>query len=288
MTAATTSRQPQRWLWVAGPDYYLNDEGQDRPDLEPGAGFVAGGWWTCAPTTRTGDLALLYRSRVRKDISHLIVARTDAVPLDLPGHQFHGKPVCTYDVLAKFARPVTFDAIRNDSVLGDWAETRRRFVRSAVPVPDAQWQRLFELAGVDREALERQAVDGLVRIHLEKEIQQHILARPNLLAAHGLRRLSDGRKEVLLSDGGRADLLYTQRTGPIRRQVVIELKRGRIGVAAVNQVLRYRTLLDADRTHLRRTLGVLVGSDLDPRAAGLLSREGLRFVALADLGITRS
>ena len=127
---------PQRWLWVAGPDYYLDEHDNERRDLEPDVGFVPDGWWTCAPATRAGDLVLLYRSQLKKDVSHLLVTRSDAAPLDMPSSEFHGKPVCQYEVITKFRRPIPFATITADSSLGQWNEVRRRFVRSGVPIPD--------------------------------------------------------------------------------------------------------------------------------------------------------
>ena len=94
-TSNVSSGAPQRWLWVTGPDYYLDEDGHDRRDLEPDVGFVPDGWWTCAPQTRAGDLVLLYRSKVRKDVSHLLVARSDAAPLGLRSPSTARQPVST-------------------------------------------------------------------------------------------------------------------------------------------------------------------------------------------------
>lgn len=102
----TTQPGSRHWLWVAGPEYYLDAADQDRADLEPAAGFSPASWWTCSPETRAGDTALLYRSRVKKDIVHFLVARSDAEPLDLPGDRFHGRHVCQFEVIEKLRTPV--------------------------------------------------------------------------------------------------------------------------------------------------------------------------------------
>lgn len=31
------------WVWVTGPDYYLDDDGSERRDLDPGQGYEPGG-----------------------------------------------------------------------------------------------------------------------------------------------------------------------------------------------------------------------------------------------------
>jgi hypothetical protein len=45
------------WVWVTGPDYYLDDDGCERRSLEPGEL----GSWTCHQHTQKGDLVVLYR-----------------------------------------------------------------------------------------------------------------------------------------------------------------------------------------------------------------------------------
>ena len=62
------------WVWVTAPEFYLDTEGNDRPDLEPRRDLQPEGLWTCHRDTVEGDLALLYRSRIRKDIGYLLEA----------------------------------------------------------------------------------------------------------------------------------------------------------------------------------------------------------------------
>jgi hypothetical protein len=279
---------PQRWLWVTGPDYYLDERGEERRDLEPDVGFVPDGWWTCAAPTKAGDLVLLYRSRVKKDVAHLLVARSDAVALDMPDSPFHGKPVCQYEVITKFRRPVAFSMIANDGMLRSWVEVRRRFVRSGVPVPDRYWQHLFDLAGENRVDLEQQAVDGLRRYRYERDVQDWLYSYPGLLAPHGLRNLTAPRRELFLAAGSRADLVFRQGAGALQRTVVIELKRGVVGPGAVDQVLRYRQHLARDRRSLRGVVAVLIGTELHPDAAAAARRNGVRFIALGELHLTRA
>jgi hypothetical protein len=91
----------RHWLWVAGPDYYLDESQKERPDLESAAGFSPSAWWTCSSQTRAGDTVLPYRSKTKKHIAHFLVVRSDAEPLDLPGDPFHGKHVCQYEVIER-------------------------------------------------------------------------------------------------------------------------------------------------------------------------------------------
>src|SRR5262245_42964777 len=65
------------WLWITRPEYYLDESGYDREDLDPESGVDSDGWWTCHRDTQKGDLALLYRSRVRRDLGYLIQTESD-------------------------------------------------------------------------------------------------------------------------------------------------------------------------------------------------------------------
>ena len=68
----------QFWLWVARPEYYLDEYGNDREDLDPDSGVDSDGWWTCHKNTRKGDLVFLWRTRPKSDIGYLIQAESDA------------------------------------------------------------------------------------------------------------------------------------------------------------------------------------------------------------------
>ena len=58
-------KAPQYWLWVTGPEYYLNEDGRDSELLDPALHEDLDGWWTCKKDTRRGDLALLWRKAPR-------------------------------------------------------------------------------------------------------------------------------------------------------------------------------------------------------------------------------
>lgn len=278
-------RTTQHWLWVAGPEYYLDDD-RDHRDLEPDTGFVPDLWWTCAPQTRQGDLVMLYRSRVRKNIAHLVIARSDAEVLDLPSSPFHGKHICQYEVIEKLDQPLAFATISADPLLQTWGAVKVRFVKSSFAVPSEMWTRMLDLAGVDPAALHRRAVDGITWIRLEKEIQKRLAAHPELLDAAGLHGLTLVKEEYYFVNRIHADLVYRRGVGPLRQFVVVELKRGDVGPKAVDQVLGYRKLLDARRRTRRATLAVLIGERLHPMAEPLVRRTAnLEFIQLSDLNI---
>ena len=66
----------------------MDEYGTENIYLEPGISLDPGINWTCHKDTLAGDLVLLYRAgkkkgvTYQKDIKYLIMARSDAYPLD--------------------------------------------------------------------------------------------------------------------------------------------------------------------------------------------------------------
>lgn len=270
-------------MWVARPEFTLLD-GEGRPDLDPARGYDPEGWWTCDPATRDGDLAVLYRSRTPKDVSHLIAVRSDAEVLDDQAGEFAGWHVCRYQILARFSPTIGIARMRADEVVATWPALRADFVKRAFPVPDDVWARLMDLTGLDADALRAARVTGDRRFRWERELQAWLLG-----SGSGAFGRLGWTMELVGSEyacgRGRADLVYQQREGLLGRHVVVELKRGVVGRAAVEQVLGYREHLDRRRPWgRRRTAAILVGERLDDRARGLVRRDRrLSFVSIAEL-----
>lgn len=284
------SDRPRYWLWVTGPQNYLDENGEDASYLQPRRGFDAEGWWTCDSRTREGDLIVLYRTAPRSDIAYLAVARSDASELDEPGSDFHGRQVCTFQVLEKLERPVPFRELWTDPVLANWGAVKAKFVGSSWAVPEPMWVRLLELAGEIPARVERQARSGRRQFRLERELQRHLATRLDRWADVGWRGLELMKSEYRFVDGLRADLVFHQRTGWRRRLVVVEVKRGEIGIEAIDQVLGYRDRLDAGEAgqHLRRPQAVLVGKSITPEARRQVERTSrLRFVPVTDFDAER-
>lgn len=132
---------PGRWVWVVGPDCYLDPSGREHPKLAPGAPTMR---WACHRETRRGDLAVLYRSRRARDIGYLMRVVTDASHDPDAVARPWG---CDAEVVARFPRPVTLSELRSDPVIATWPALRASFVRTGAPVPDEVWERLLGLAG---------------------------------------------------------------------------------------------------------------------------------------------
>jgi hypothetical protein len=75
---ASDETERQYWLWVTRPEYYLDEDGNEREDLDPSHGVDTEGWWTCHKDTQEGDLVFLWRTTPKRDIGYLIQAASDA------------------------------------------------------------------------------------------------------------------------------------------------------------------------------------------------------------------
>ena len=87
---STDNVERQYWLWVTRPKHYLDEEGNDREDLDPETGKGVGGWWTCHKNTGRGDLVFLWRTTPKQDIAYLIQAKSDAYSIIDQSLQQHG------------------------------------------------------------------------------------------------------------------------------------------------------------------------------------------------------
>ncbi|WP_433803389.1 hypothetical protein [Actinomycetospora sp. CA-084318] len=275
----------QHWVWVTGPDYYLDEDGNENPELDPDRGYSTDDWWTCHKDTRAGDLVLLYRSTVKKDVAYLIRTTTDAHPLDEAQVQEFGRGhQCGFEVLQRLPRPIPLAEMKADPVVATWPALRAAFVKSAWAVPDDVWARILELAGVTTAVLESRIVAANKVDTLEKTICRELKEKSQLLKAQGL-----DFKELIIEKApgpgaGRADLIGFGRVK--NPKVVIEVKKGRVGPGAVGQVVRYRDALITKYRPGRAIEGVLIGESIDRDALVLMRHlPRLRFIALADLDL---
>lgn len=158
--------QPQYWVWVAAPERYRGESGDEHPDLVPGSGAAR---WPCHRDTRAGDLVVLYRSRDAKDVAYRLRASGDAQ--ELPEDQRVSSALahdCEAEVLDRFARPVPLGELRADPVVATWPALRSSFARPVAPVPPDVWARLMEMAGVELEVgVDEVAVDVVVGAPVE-------------------------------------------------------------------------------------------------------------------------
>ncbi|KLL09834.1 EVE domain-containing protein [Protofrankia coriariae] len=282
-TAETGSDGRRYWIWVTGPDYYLDENGTDRPELDPTWGSTPDDWWTCHKETREGDLILLYRSQIKKDIAYLIEARSDAYALrngDVAA-DLGWDVACDYEVIEKFRRPLQLADMRSDPVLADWGPLRANLRRRAYEIPRPIWDHLLGRLSPDHTATDRLREKATQRHLLEYDIENYLAGHMELFSRYDLHVDLHARQYVCYN-GGRADLICFERSK--KRFIAIELKKGMVDRNAVGQVFSYRASLEDEFTSYRQPLGILIGDSIKKEAAAMVNRDSrLSFIPLDEL-----
>lgn len=111
------------WLWVASPPYYLEPDGSDRKDIDPGYGRIS---WTCSEDTNEGDLIVLYRTAPKTDVKYLVQATSDAY-IGKEGGKFSGWHHCNCHFLYKFENSVLSKEMKENAFLKDSEPVRRNY-----------------------------------------------------------------------------------------------------------------------------------------------------------------
>jgi EVE domain len=251
---ASDETERQYWLWVTRPEYYLDEDGNEREDLDPSHGVDTEGWWTCHKDTQEGDLVFLWRTTPKRDIGYLIQAASDAYSIADDPHAFQQgwEYGCDFQVLHKFANPVNIRDLHEDPYLDDWAPLRARFRSRGgyfrIQVDD--WLRLNHLAS-QKDPSYREFAEGSRghprsrRIRIETQLEDALAQDLGLLKPFGydLELYEDpntgmtGRQFVCKGNGGRIDLLCYDRQH--RRYTVVELKNVRASQNTFGQICNY-------------------------------------------------
>jgi len=131
------------WIWVTKPEYYEEDEGVDRMELDP---FYVGGktTWSCDENTKIGDIVLIYRTRPRSDIAYLLVVLGDAEEQDEDSTWPY---MCDARVIWKFDKALTIQALRDNQNLTDWSILKRQFQGISFPLDR---ETFFQVLGSNR------------------------------------------------------------------------------------------------------------------------------------------
>ncbi len=223
------------WLWVTRPEFYLDDDGQDCPELDPEFEPDTEGWWTCDPRTREGDLVFLYRAKLKRDIGYLMRATSDAFDISDDYYaQIEGWTYgCEYEVLKKLPAPVTFQDLKKDALLRNWRAVKMQMQGKSFPITSEYWVRLNELVEEKNtgfgKAAQAAGERSLRNVYYEAEIEDALARDLGLLRGFGydLKLYVEpltGRsgRQFHCGGTGRIDLLCKeQKSGHL---VVIELK----------------------------------------------------------------
>ncbi|OPY50739.1 MAG: lipoprotein NlpI [Methanosaeta sp. PtaU1.Bin112] len=244
-----TDVERQYWLWVTRPDYYLDEDGCDREDLDPTLGADSDGWWTCNKATKQGDLVLLWRTSPKKDIRYLIQAESDAY--SIADNNDHGWDYgCDYEVLYKFEHSLHVKDLRQNPYFDEWGPLRCSFQRSNFKISPEYWAKLNNLLALNnpgyQEFIEKTQRQSIAEsIGLEKELEDALVSNLGILKNFGynlelyddLITNQSGRQFICKGNGGRIDLLCYDQTK--KRYVVIELKNVRASQNTFGQISNY-------------------------------------------------
>lgn len=290
MPGSDVEESSQYWVWVTTPKYYAEEDGADREDLDPNVQSDSGGWWTCHPQTKRGDLVLLYRTKPRMDFGYLIRAESDAYSIaDDPEAYPRGWDYgCDYQVLYHFQEPLTLGDLRADPYMEDWGAFRGNFQRRAYAIPAHIWMRLQQrIEALDPEYRNfvrcGEVTRATSKILLEEELEQKIVDNPGLLRPLDYDLEIRDRQVICTGHGGRIDLLCYDRKR--KRYVVIELKNVRAGQNTFGQIATYMGWVDQHLAKSRRTEGLVIARGFDNRFLTAVSTTNrVRYVELGELG----
>jgi RecB family endonuclease NucS len=139
--------------------------------------------------------------------------------------------------------------------------------RSPDELLDVRFERVHHLAAYDVTDPDDIDLRGS-----EADLKEHVLDHPERVEA-GFEPIATERE----TDVGPMDVFGEDSAG---RPVVVELKRRRVGPDAAGQLRRYVDALTRELGDGCEVRGILVAPSVTDRAAALLDREGLEFVAL--------
>lgn len=248
----TEAHERRYWVWVTRPEHYLDESGHEREDLDPENGVDVSGWWTCHADTQKGDLVLLYRSRLKRDIAYLIQTESDAYSIadDEYASEQGWDYGCDRRVLYKFENPVTLQDMRDNPYLHDWGAYSANFRRRVYEIPLAHWHRLSQALSERNPGYENflasvQKSTVVKSIMLEEELEEALIHDLGRLKPFGYNLDlcaspidgASGRQLICKGNGGRIDLLcYDHRK---KQYVVIELKNVRASQNTFAQISNY-------------------------------------------------
>ena len=288
-------RDRQYWLWVARPDVYLDEDGNDREDLDPNSGVDSDGWWTCHKDTKKGDLVLLWRTSPKKDIGYLIQAESDAYSI-VDDNEHGWEYGCDHQMLYKFDHPINVKDLRNDPYFDEWGPLRCSFQRSSFGIAKNYWDKLNQSAAYKNpgyldfiEQIQKEPISGDYLI--EKQVEEDLAANLKILKkfGHDLELYVDptskqlGRQFICKGNGGRIDLLCYDRTQ--KKYVVIELKIVRAGQNTFGQISNYVGWVQNRIAGTVPVIGIVISRGYDTKFESALQiTDRISYINVEDLG----
>ena len=269
----TPRKKPQYWQWSTKSEYYVDDYGNENIYLEPGISLNPGINWTCHKDTLAGDLVLLYRAGKKKgityqDIKYLIMARSDAYPLDdieetiEKGWEYG----CDYIPLFKFENPLKLNEMREDPYLEGWNALNALFHRLSYKTEEKYWKHLTDLLvkknpdyGDYLKSFDRDKI--IAKIRTEKEVETKLEKNINLLNKFGYDLKVESRQERCRGDAGIIDLLCKDKK--LGNYIVIELKIDKANRNTFGQISGYMGWVMEHKPTDKTVKGIVISRGYD-------------------------
>ncbi len=255
----------------------MDEWGNERADLDPINNIDNDGWWTCHKNTQKGDLVLLYRSRIKRDIGYLIQAESDAYFI---GDENYAAEQgwdygCDDRFLFRFQNPLTLREMRENPYLQDWGAFRGNFQKRVYEIPADHWQRLSQLLAERNRGYKSflQSLESSIvakSILLEEQLEDELVENLSLLKPLGYDlelyvspEGVSGRQFVCKGNGGRIDLLCFDKRK--KRFVVIELKNVQASQNTFGQICNYVGYVQERIAENKPVIGLVVSRGCDAR-----------------------
>ena len=102
----TSTLTRHSWIWVAGPERFLDHTGRELSSVSPGIQVRGRHWWGCDRTTRSGDRALLCTLRPGAHLAYVVEILSDArAPRPWEATDAGCTSVCDYVVVDRLVGP---------------------------------------------------------------------------------------------------------------------------------------------------------------------------------------
>jgi predicted RNA-binding protein with PUA-like domain len=282
------NHERQYWLWVTKPEYYLDDDGNERSELDPSSREDLWGSWTCHKDTKKGDLALLWRSRKylgnflaskgikttigpKSDIAYLFQVSDDAYLATEKNTTKGWSYGCECVPVYKFKIPLTISEIKTNPYLKEWNALKGKFQHSAFRISIEDWKRLNKLlsTGNDgyKKVLDRFQKGISPRIITEEKIEKRLVNNLGHLRPFGYNfelyqdpQGEKGQQYYCKGGAGIIDLLcYDKKT---KKYVVIEIKNVKANQNTFGQISSYIGWVKKNISHKVKGLVISRGMDM--------------------------
>lgn len=287
--------KPQYWQWCTRPEYFLEDEGSERKWLEPTtASHDPGTYWTCHKDTLAGDLILLYRAGTHngieyKDIKYLIMARSDAYPLDDIKMAVEKKwdYGCDYIPIFKFENSLKLSEMQEDPYLEGWNALNALFSMKAYSTKEKYWKHLMNVLREKNpdfadfwNKFDRKKV--IANIKTEKDLEDELEKKIHVLNKFGYDLEVVDRQKICRGDAGRIDLLCKDNNSD--DYVVIELKIDRANRNVFGQISGYMGWVMDHKANSEAVKGIVISRGYDKKfQSALKTNPNIDHIELGDV-----